>query len=102
MSQPFVSIRVHSWFSLGNENGGVIRVPRSKLGAPTQEPLEPVFRFLLDLQVYRSLSRTSRARTRSETMRQAVDHFELNSLRLATPDVALFQRLEGATRGSNT
>jgi|GEM_PF-3126377 len=35
-------------------------------------------------------------------MRQAVDHFELNSLSLATSDVALFQRFEGATRGFNT
>ena len=35
-------------------------------------------------------------------MRQAVDHFELNSLSFATSGVALFQRLEGATRGLDT
>ena len=35
-------------------------------------------------------------------MRQSVDHFELNSLSLATRNVALFQRVEGAARGSNT
>ena len=35
-------------------------------------------------------------------MPQPVNHFDLNSVSLATPGVALFQRLEGAMRGFNT